>query len=264
MALIALGLGFVVGISLALTGSGGTAFAVPLLVYVLNMSPHRAVCASMAAIGVTTALATVRRLGSKERALDLRSGLLLAIGGIVGAPAGAWLGGLISERWLLVLFAGVVLVVAVRMLFGGPQGSKKSDRDKPSVESGGALRLSDSRIFAVLGAGIITGVLAGLVGVGGGFLLVPVLVLIGGLEMHGAIATSQYVIAVISIAATASHLIAGQRIPLGPASLFAVGSIVGMAAGAPLAAKISGARLQRLFGVALLVMALVILLKNLR
>jgi uncharacterized membrane protein YfcA len=114
------------------------------------------------------------------------------------------------------------------------------------------------------GAGVVAGILAGLVGVGGGFLLVPVLLLTGKLEMHRAIATSQFVIALISIWATVSHLAAGQRIPAGVAALFAAGSILGMGIGTPLAARIAGPRLQRLFGATLICMAVVILVQKLK
>ena len=264
---LALGLGAVVGLSLALTGSGGTAFAVPLLVYGLKLSPHRAVCVSMAAIGVTTALATVQRLRAKESQLDLGTGLILALAGMFGAPAGTWLGRFIPEKWLLMLFAVVVLLVAIRMLFGSSAATSNHAAVRESESCSGSprsrkwlLQLHGTRTFGLCAAGFFTGLLAGLLGVGGGFILVPVLVLFGGLEIHRAIATSLCVIALVSIPATASHLIAGQTIPLDLALLFAVGCLLGLSLGSRLAAKLSGPRLQRLFGVVMLVMAVLILL----
>lgn len=266
---LALGFGGVVGFSLALTGSGGTAFAVPLLVYGLKLAPHRAVCVSMAAIGATTALATVQKLRAKE--VDVRAGLVLAVAGMFGAPAGAWIGRFIPENRLLVIFAAAVLLVGIRMLF--PSSAKANEgralaESAPHTETRGkSVRLPSlpsARTLGLCAAGLVTGLLAGLLGVGGGFILVPVLVLFGGVEIHRAVATSLCVIALISVPATASHLLAGQTIPLDIATLFAIGAALGLKLGSRLAAKLSGPRLQQLFGATLLVMATLILLHNLK
>lgn len=266
---LALALGVVVGLSLALTGSGGTAFAVPLLVYGLKLSPHRAVCVSMAAIGATTALATVQKLRAKE--IDVRAGLVLAVAGMLGAPAGAWIGRFVPENWLLVMFASMVSLVGIRMLLSSSaktnEGRAIAESTPPSETRGKNARsftLPSARTLGLCAAGLVTGLLAGLLGVGGGFILVPVLVLFGGIEIHRAVATSLCVIALISVPATASHLLAGQTIPLDIAALFAVGAILGLKLGSKLAAKLSGPRLQQLFGATMLVMATLILLHNLK
>lgn len=267
---LALGLGAIVGLSLALTGSGGTAFAVPLLVYGLKLSPHRAVCVSMAAIGATTALATLQRLRAKDKQLHVGSGLILALAGMVGAPLGAWLGRFIPENGLLVLFAVIVLLVASRMLFGSSAtaGNHAAVRESESHDenSRGSEPPSSphARALGLCIAGLLTGLLAGLIGVGGGFILVPVLVLFGGIEIHRAVATSLCVIALVSIPATVSHLIAGQTIPLNVALPFAAGCLLGLSFGSPLAAKLPGHRLQRLFGLTMLVMSVLILLHNMK
>lgn len=266
---LALGLGGIVGLSLALTGSGGTAFAVPLLVYGLKLAPHRAVCISMAAIGATTALATVQKLRAKE--VDVRAGLVLAVAGMFGAPAGAWIGRFVPENWLLVMFASMVSLVGIRMLL--PSSAKTNEsraiaesapRGEARGKSARAFTLPSARTLGLCAAGLVTGLLAGLLGVGGGFILVPVLVLFGGVEIHRAVATSLCVIALVSVPATASHLLAGQTIPLDVAALFAIGAIVGLKLGSRLAAKLSGPRLQQLFGATMLVMATLILLHNLK
>lgn len=266
---LALGLGGVVGLSLALTGSGGTAFAVPLLVYGLKLAPHRAVCVSMAAIGATTALATVQKLRAKE--VDVRAGLVLAAAGMFGAPAGAWIGRFVPENWLLVMFASMVSLVGIRMLLPSSAKTNESRAIAESAPRGEArgnnarsFTLPSARTLGLCAAGLVTGVLAGLLGVGGGFILVPVLVLFGGVEIHRAVATSLCVIALISIPATASHLLAGQTIPLDIAALFAIGAVLGLKLGSRLAAKLSGPRLQQLFGATMLVMAALILLHNVK
>jgi len=268
---LALGLGGVVGLSLALTGSGGTAFAVPLLVYGLKLSPHRAVCVSMAAIGATTALTTVQKLRAKETRIDIRTGLTLALTGMFGAPVGAWIGRFVPENWLLVMFASLVSLVGIRMLFPSSAKTNESRAIAESAPHTGtrgknarSFSLPSARTLGLCAAGLVTGVLAGLLGVGGGFILVPVLVLFGRVEIHRAVATSLCVIALISIPATASHLLAGQTIPLDLAALFAIGAVVGLKLGSKLAAKLSGPRLQQLFGATMLVMAALILLHNLK
>jgi hypothetical protein len=267
--LLAIGLGGVVGLSLALTGSGGTAFAVPLLVYVLKLSPHRAVCVSMAAIGATTVLATVQKLRAKG--IDVRAGLVLAMAGMFGAPAGAWIGRFVPENWLLVMFASMVSLVGIRMLL--PSSAKTNEsraiaesapHTETRVKSARSFALPSTRTLGLCAAGLVTGLLAGLLGVGGGFILVPVLVLFGGVEIHRAVATSLCVIALVSVPATASHLLAGQTIPLDLTALFAIGAILGLKLGSRLAAKLSGPRLQQLFGATMLVMATLILLHNLK
>ncbi len=267
---LALGLGGVVGLSLALTGSGGTAFAVPLLVYGLKLAPHRAVCVSMAAIGATTLFATVQQVRAKETHVDVRTGLILALAGMFGAPVGAWIGRFIPENWLLVLFAALVFLVGIRMLFSSSAKTNESRAIAESAPHGEArgksarsFTLPSARTLGLCAAGLVTGMLAGLLGVGGGFILVPVLVLFGGVEIHRAVATSLCVIALVSVPATASHLLAGQVIPLDVTVLFAIGAVVGLKLGSKLAAKLSGPRLQQLFGAIMLVMATLILLHNL-
>lgn len=223
----------------------------------------------MAAIGATTALATIQKFRANE--IDVRAGLVLAAAGIFGAPAGAWIGGFVPENWLLVMFASVVSLVGIRMLL--PSSPKANEARAIAASAphtgtrGKRLRLSglpSARTLGLCAAGLVTGLLAGLLGVGGGFILVPVLVLFGGVEIHRAVATSLCVIALISIPATASHLLAGQTIPLDIAALFAIGAVVGLKLGSRLAAKLSGPRLQQLFGATMLLMAVLILLHNLK
>ena len=105
----ALGLAFgaVVGFSLGLTGGGGSIFAVPLLVYGLAVRPREAIGISLAAVGATALVGGLRRLARGE--VEVRTGLLFAAAGMLGAPAGSWLGGGVPEGLLLVLFAVLML-----------------------------------------------------------------------------------------------------------------------------------------------------------
>jgi uncharacterized membrane protein YfcA len=110
---------------------------------------------------------------------------------------------------------------------------------------------------------LATGFLAGLLGIGGGFLLVPVLVLYCHLEIHRAIATSMFSIALISAVAMTAHLLGGQQPPLGLVTLFTLGGLAGLAPGSLLARHISGPWLQRMFALALLVVSGLTILRSL-
>lgn len=106
--------GTIVGLSLGLTGGGGAIFAVPLLVYGLAVAPQDAVGISLAAVGATALIGALQRLRAHE--VDLATGVLFALAGMVGAPLGAWLNPRLPGALLLMLFALLMLVVAVSLL----------------------------------------------------------------------------------------------------------------------------------------------------
>src|SRR6056297_3124541 len=116
--------GGIVGFALGLTGGGGGIFAVPLLVYGLSVAPREAVGISLAAVGGTALFGAVPRLFRGQ--VELRTGLLFAVAGMIGAPIGSYLSTLLPENVLLVLFAILMLIVAQRMW------SKARHPDTPS------------------------------------------------------------------------------------------------------------------------------------
>jgi len=134
--------------------------------------------------------------------------------------------------------------------------------ERGAAPAGSSSALARPRLIGLGAAGLVTGLLAGLLGVGGGFIVVPVLVLFAGFEMHRAIATSLLVIAVVSVPATISHLMAGQVLPLEVAVPFAGGGIAGFVLGSSLAVHLSGPRLQQVFGAVLLLMAAFAIVDN--
>jgi len=273
---VALGLvfGAVVGFSLGLTGGGGSIFAVPLLVYGLAVRPREAIGISLAAVGATALIGGLRRLARGE--VEVRTGLLFAAAGMVGAPAGSWLGSRVPEGLLLVLFAVLMVTVAVRMWVQAERRPLEAkairattgipdDERGPSCrrDPSGQLRLT-SRCFAVLVvAGLAAGVLSGLFGVGGGFVIVPSLVLITGMGIHRAVATSLLVIALVSSSGVASYLVAGRPLPLALTGVFVVGGVVGMELGTLVGRRLGGPRLQKIFAAAMVAVAGFIVLKYL-
>lgn len=272
----ALGLAFgaVVGFSLGLTGGGGSIFAVPLLVYGLGVRPREATGVSLAAVGATALVGGLRRLARGE--VEVRTGLLFALAGMIGAPAGTWLGDRVPDALLLGMFAVLMVGVAARMWLQAqrhPEDARalrasysNSDNDQgPSCrrDPSGRLHLT-SRCFAVLiVTGLVAGILSGLFGVGGGFVIVPALVLVTGMGIHRAVATSLLVIALVSASGVASSLVAGRPLPLELAGLFLIGGIAGMEMGTLASRRLGGPGLQKLFAAAMVVVAVFIVIKSL-
>jgi uncharacterized membrane protein YfcA len=170
------------------------------------------------------------------------------------------LNGYIPEGLLLVLFAGLMAFVAVRMWSKGAANARMNPPQQVQC-----IRANDvsprrvaivSRHTGVLAAlGVATGVLSGLFGVGGGFVIVPALVLGGGMSMRRAVATSLVVITLVSAAGVMAYLVADRPLALSRVGLFVFGGIVGMWLGTQLGRKLSGPHLQQGFAVALILVA---------
>lgn len=238
--------GVVVGFGFGLTGVGSV-FAVPLLVYALGIAPHRAVCISMFAISLFALVATAVRVQAKE--IDYRRGVLVGAGGIIGAPLGAWVGRTLSGEQLLLVFSLFVMLIGLNMLVPRSAPVSRAESKRPG-------RFQDVALFM---AGLITGFLAGLLGVSGGFLIVPALAFFGRVEIHRAIATSLPVIFVIGVTAVIAHLLARQTIPMDVTASFAGFGLVGLAAGMSLGKRLPEKMLQRVFGITLVIISALLL-----
>lgn len=269
MALLAILFGAIVGFSLGLTGGGGAIFAVPLLVYGLGILPGEAVGISLASVGAMSAAGLAGRWRTGH--VELRTGLIFAVAGMLGTPLGSWLAGLISPTLLLLMFAGLMLVVAGRMWTGARSAPPLLACTPDEEDAGptcrrdpaGVLKLT-SRCAGLLAlVGIATGILAGLFGVGGGFVIVPALIIFSGMSIHRAVGTSLLVITLISVAGVASHLLMGRSISLPTTLLFVAGGGIGMALGILASRRLSGPSLQRAFAVAIIAVAIFVISKSL-
>jgi uncharacterized membrane protein YfcA len=270
--LLTLAFGGVVGFSLGLTGGGGAIFAVPLLVYGLGVSPREAVGISLASVGVTAFVGFVGRL--RARQVEMRTGLVFAAAGMLGAPIGSWLAGMVPEAVLLALFAFLMLVVALRMWSKAAEtasaelsvarSTEAADWDRPVCrrDCDGNLLLTSRCAWLLAGIGIATGVLSGLFGVGGGFVIVPALVLFSGMAIHHAVGTSLLVITLVSISGVASHFFVGRTIAAETTALFVVGGVAGMLIGSLAGRRLSGPALQRVFSVAIVAVALFVIVRT--
>lgn len=165
-----------IGLSLGLLGGGGSILTVPALKYLGGLQPFQATTASLVVVGLTSATGAVQHV--RRGNFDLRAAAMFIASGIPGAFVGSILSRGIAERTILLLFAGVMLAAGLMMLFRG------------TVVPGP--RVSTPRVIA---AGAVVGLLTGFLGIGGGFLIVPALVLFAGVPMAQAIGTSLVVIA---------------------------------------------------------------------
>ena len=254
--ILAIIFGIIIGLSLGLTGGGGSIFAVPLLVYGIGLSPVQAVPISLVTVAVTALLGVSRTI--RDRLLVWHPAIVFAAGGMIGAPAGVMVSRQIDEQWIILGFAVLAMIVGA---FMWASASKSPDqamvvrariyniKDADPVcrlSPGGELRFSTPCAVVLTLVGLCTGVLSGLFGVGGGFLIVPALAGITRMGIHRAVATSLVIISVIGFSGAAGALWHGG-ILWGILLPFIAGGAAGMISGQFLAVRITGATLQKLF-----------------
>jgi hypothetical protein len=252
MAVIGLLLAALMGISLGLLGGGGSILAVPILKYALGFGAKEAIASSLAVVGATSLFGAASHW--REGRVRLRTGLVFGLVAMAGAYLGAkYLAPFLSGATQLALF-GVVMLVAAFFMFreGGPA------KDALGTEKGSLARTYLLLLFALGGA---VGILTGLVGVGGGFLIVPALVLLAKVPMKEAVGTSLLVIALNSFAGFAGYL--GEvSFQWGLMVLFAALAVAGSFAGTYLVRFVPQGALKRSFAVFLIIMAVFILYEN--
>jgi uncharacterized membrane protein YfcA len=247
----ALFLGLVVGIILALTGAGGGILAVPLLVFGVGIAMVQAAPIGLMAVGMAAALGAL--LGLKQGIVRYRAALLVAGVGMVLSPLGLLLAHRIDNRWLSVLFAFVLLYVGYRAIaraYGrAPEANPRPAPARPCVRDPGSGRFiwtaPCARALALSGAA--AGVLSGLLGVGGGFVMVPALQRYTDLTMQSIVATSLAVIALVSATGVAASAAAGA-VDWQVALPFSTGALAGMLGGRAIAHRLAGPHLQAGFG----------------
>jgi hypothetical protein len=233
-----------IGLSLGLLGSGGSILTVPVLHYLLGQPEKLAIGGSLLVVGLIAAAGCVPY--ALHRQVDWRNVAWFGLPGMGGAWLGATLAHWVPGTVQLALFAGVMLIAAWRMLRGA--AVPPSDHE--------------TRRLAVVAGGAGVGLLSGLVGVGGGFLIVPALVLLAGVPMASAVGTSLAVITLNSFSGFGKYLNVLEheglaldwRVLLGVAAIGVVGSV----AGHRLGRRLPQAALRRLFGAFLVLMGLFI------
>jgi uncharacterized membrane protein YfcA len=246
MLIVAALLSLLIGLSLGLLGGGGSILTLPILVYVLGVEPKAAIAMSLFVVGVTSATGAIAHARSGR--LRVRTGLVFGATAMAGAYAGGQVARFVPATALLVAFAVVMLVTSVAMM-----------RGRRTVSAAPAGDVKTAKVLAIGGA---VGVVAGLVGAGGGFLIVPALALFGGLAMPEAVATSLLVISLQSFAGFAGH--AGHvHLDWTLVLVVTAAAVAGSFLGARLGRGLSPDNLRRGFAYFVLAMAVFLLAKQL-
>jgi uncharacterized protein len=243
--------GALVGFSLGLVGGGGSILAVPLMVYVVGVpDPHVAIGTSAIAVAANAAV----NLSNHARGGTVRwsCALTFAAAGIIGAFVGSVFGKMLDGQKLLALFALLMLVIAVLML------KTRSRAGLPDVQ------IDWSNMPAIVGLGLATGTLSGFFGIGGGFLIVPALMLATGMSIMNAVSSSLVAVTAFGLTTAASYAWSGM-ISWGLAGLFVAGGIGGGLIGSRLARLMSARRglLNIVFAAVIIAVALYMLARSL-
>ena len=245
MLILAPALSLAVGIVLGMLGGGGAILMLPMLVYAIGVEAKTAIAMSLFVVGATSVVGT--GLHARAGNVRWRAGAIFGVTAMAGAFVGGRLAHFVPATALLVLFGVVMVVTAIAML----RGWKVAARGE-----------HDLRVGSILIVGASVGILSGLVGAGGGFLIVPALVLFGGLPMREGIATSLFVIALQSFAGFAGHVV-HVNIDWMLMFVIAVAAAVGSIIGATASSRISPARLRRTFAWLVIAMGLFMFAKQL-
>jgi uncharacterized protein len=243
--------GSLVGFSLGLVGGGGSILAVPLMVYVVGVpEPHLAIGTSAIAVAANAAF----NLSNHARGGTVRwsCALPFAAAGMVGAFVGSIFGKMLDGQRLLALFAMVMLVIAALML------KARSREGLPDV------KVSWANLPAILGLGLATGTLSGFFGIGGGFLIVPALMLATGMSIMNAVSSSLVAVTAFGLTTAASYAYSGL-ISWQLAGLFIGGGVVGGLIGTRSARSLSMRRgaLNIVFAAVIVAVAIYMLVRNL-
>jgi uncharacterized membrane protein YfcA len=244
---LALTMGVFVGLALGMFGSGGSILAVPILVYLLGIETKSAIAMSLVIVGFTALTGAIQQW--RQKTLCVKAAVFFSGVGIVGTLAGTWVGLRISDTWQLILFGLLMVAVAVAML----------RRKEADIVPGSDECYMRSDLAGGLGAGV--GFMTGLLGVGGGFLIVPALNSLGRLKLRLAIGTSLFIIAVNALAGVLGYL--GKvafHWPL--VAVFLLFSTLGSFLGVQMARRFHVEKLRKGFAGFVLLVGIGVLVKN--
>lgn len=240
-------LGFTIGLSLGLLGGGGSILTVPALVYLIGQSPQVAVTTSLAIVGANSALGAY--FHRCQGTLNWRVALIFGGAGMIASYTAAGFSKQFSPTVLMVAFAVLMLVIAALLI------TRKSTAR--STHEGTAIPW-----WKVIAGGVGVGLVTGILGVGGGFLIVPALVMLVGLPMHQAVGTSLLVIAMNSAAGFLGHL-GGTMPDFSLIAVFVAAGLAGTFTGARLGKRVDATYLRRAFAIFVIGLALFLLYDNL-
>ena len=233
---LAAALSLLIGLSLGMLGGGGSILTVPIMVYALDVERHSAMAASLLVVGATSLVALVRP--ARNGVVIWRTGVVFALAGMSGSYVGARLSAWVPPTVLMIVLATMMLATGLAML------RKRADTTE----------VGEMNLRQAVAVSAATGVLTGLVGAGGGFVIVPALALVGGLPMRNAVATSLFVIALQSFAGFVGK-VGDVEVDYGLVGTITASASVGAVVGGFLGPRVPQARLRTLFGVFVLLLS---------
>ncbi len=252
-------LGIIVGLLMGLTGAGGGILSVPLLVFVLHMPVAQAAPISLSAIALSAGVGAL--LGLKNKILRYKAAGFMAIFGLILSPLGLWIAQKVPNAPLLILFSCTLFFVSTRLLLQARREMLRlpdPERKPPPCllhPEIGKLRWNLPCARSLMFSGSLAGFLSGLLGVGGGFVIVPALKRYTDLPVQSIVATSLGVLALISTGGVIFSAISGN-FDLSLAAPFSIGALTGLLLGREIGKKISGPRLQQIFALLALAVAI--------
>lgn len=265
-------IGLTIGTLLGLTGAGGSIFAVPLLILLLNLAVQDAMGLALGAVAASAAYGSFLQ----RKLIFFAPATTLIIGGIIAAPVGKWVAGFTPENILLFGFSGLALLIAIKMYREAAQQPNLSTQTRTLLTTAhddsdyicklspdGQFHLRPRCLSGLIAGGLVVGFASGLFGVGGGFLIVPLLLYLGSIHISRAIATSLLVIFFISGSGFLSYLYIGSDVPINLLAILLISALVGMFLSRPIGTKLAGSTLQKTFSVFLIVVSMTSLAKKL-
>jgi hypothetical protein len=257
-------IGLIIGLVLGLTGSGGSVFAVPLLVLLLHVPMSEATGIALVAVAASSAVGALQRIITKQ--VQWIPSLFLMTSGALTAPLGKWQAQQITSVYLTSGFSVLALLIAIKMWQASQNKQAnvlRAEADflstprelicqfSPEVKT----RFKPRCFIGLVMGGLAIGLLSGLFGVGGGFLIVPLLLFMTDMSYAAAVSVSLVVITCISSVGFVSYLFFANVIPVELMLQVSIGGVMGMVMGFLLAKAVSGQRLQKIFSISLALMA---------
>lgn len=247
-----------IGIILGLIGAGGSIMTVPIVVYLFKINPERATSYSLFIVGISSLVGVIRYY--KEGLIELKTAFSFAIPSIVTlifirksimpmVPKNIFSIGnfMVSKDHLIMLiFAGLMIFSSLSMIKSEDQNTR-------------AVKASNTKLVIL---GLVVGIITGVLGAGGGFMIIPALIFFGGLEMKTAVGTSLLIISINTLFGFTGDIINGITIDIKLLTIITIFAILGMIIGSQLAKKIPGQKLRPFFGWFVLIMGIYIIIKE--
>lgn len=258
---IALFLAIIIGLSLGLIGGGGSILAVPILKYVVGVTAKEAIAMSLFIVGTVSIIGLIPHWQQKN--VNLPVAVSFIPPAMIGAFVGAKITSLpiITDTVQIVSFAIIMLLASILMIKKSSKNSNNNKEEKPEIIAEEKLEKSNlvTKIILTTLQGLGVGILTGFVGVGGGFLIIPCLVLVGGIPMKEAVGTSLLIIATNSASGFLGYL---NQVELNWFIIisFSIFASLGIIIGAKLSKKIEAKSLQKAFGYFVLVVGVFVLI----